>query len=90
MKKGNIMDDIKDLKITDVEIWNDENKNIGVRLSWSCNVGFGQYTIGYHDGKWYVDSECMESPEDREFGRLVLATWLDNLKDNPVYKFGEE
>ena len=86
-----MINEIKDLKITDVEVWNEnaEDKNIGIRLSWSCNIGFGQYTIGFYGGNWYVDSECMESPEDRDFGRLVLNTWLGELRDNPTYKFGE-
>ena len=83
-----IMSEIKNLEITNVEIWNDDDKNIGVRLSWSCNLGFGQYTIGFHEGKWYVDDECMENPENREFGRLVLNTWLDSLENNPQYVFG--
>lgn len=82
------MKDITNLEITDVEIWNDDNKNIGLRLSWSANIGWGQYTIGFYDGKWYVDSESMENPEDREFGRLILNTWLYSLKDNPQYMFG--
>lgn len=82
------MSDVKNLEITDVEIWNKDNKNIGLRLSWSSNIGWGQYTIGFCEGKWYVDSECMENPEDREFGRLVLNTWLDSLKNNPQYMFG--
>lgn len=84
------MTEIKDLKITDVEIWNvyDANAKLGLRLSWECNIGFGQYTIAY-DGDWYIDDECMEDPDDRKFGKLVLSTWLDSLKDNPKYDFGE-
>lgn len=84
------MSEIKNLEITDVEVWNTsaKNKNIGIRLYWSCNLGFGAYTIGLYKGKWYIDDECMESPEDREFGKLVLNTWLNSLKDNPKYTFG--
>lgn len=83
------MSEIENLKIDDVEIWNSEDTNIGIRLHWSADLGFGEYTIGFYNGCWYIDDECMEDPETREFGKLLLTTWLDSLKDNPKYNFGE-
>ena len=70
------MEDITNLKITDVEVWNEDDKNIGLRLSWSANIGWGQYTIGFYDGRWYVDSEAMEvSP------KLVINNPTKNFYD---------
>ena len=90
MGESELQEDIKNLEITDVEVWNeDDNKSIGIRLSWDSDIGWGRYTIGFSGGEWYVDDECMESPEDRKFGKLVFATWLDSLKNNPQYMFGE-
>ena len=50
-------------------------------LSWSGNIGFGEYTL-YTDreGKWHGDSETMDRGEDKEFIRLLLDKFVEGLE----------
>jgi hypothetical protein len=74
-------------QITNLEIdevyWFKHKKREGVIFSWSANIGFGELKIYKatedKDNKWQVDSECMCSNEDKEFIRMVLNKWVDEM-----------
>jgi hypothetical protein len=37
------------------------SKNYGIRVEWGIrNFGFGLFHLGFHAGKFTVDSECMD------------------------------
>jgi hypothetical protein len=71
---------ITDLEIDEVCCF-ENSKRSGVILSWSANIGFGELTIykGNGNDKWRVDSECMCNNEDKEFIRMVLNKWVDEM-----------
>ena len=49
-------------------------------IGWSSNIGFGEYTL-YTDskGKWHGDSECMDKGEDKEFIKLLMEKFVEEL-----------
>ena len=58
----------------------------GIVISWSSDIGFGQYTI-YRKPvpehpecvRWFADSECMDDLEDKAFGKKLLQLWMDQI-----------
>ena len=59
----------------------------GIIISWSSDIGFGQYTIGMHsvDGnpdnvEWVAESECMDKNDDKAFGAKLLSLWMEQIK----------
>ena len=72
--------EIKDLNIDDIEIYKNENYQ-GFKIYWSANIGFGVYEIykDNSDGKWYADSECMDSTDDKSFGKMLFEAFLKEI-----------
>lgn len=66
---------VTDLSIDEVEIFKNETHS-GFIISWSANIGFGEYTIYQENDKWYADTECMDSNEDKSFGEMLLKEFL--------------
>lgn len=72
---------IENLQIDEVNCFENSRGN-GVIISWSSNIGFGELTL-YHrndDNKWKADTECMCNNEDKEFIRMVLNKWVDEME----------
>jgi len=72
---------IENLQIDEVNCFENNRRN-GVIISWSANIGFGELTL-YHrneDSKWKADTECMCKGEDKEFIRMVLNKWVDEME----------
>jgi hypothetical protein len=64
------------VNIDDVDVYKTEDgKYKGIRISWSANIGWGEYTFYVEDGKWYADSECM----GEDFGRMLLEKFMDQV-----------
>lgn len=55
----------------------------GIRISWSGPIGFGQYEFykSHEDNKWCIDSEHMDIPDDKEFGKMLLNKFINEIKD---------
>ena len=72
---------VEDLSIDDVEIFSNET-NEGMYLSWSANIGFGEVKIFREKGTemWRADTERMCSNDDKEFLRMVLNAWVDQME----------
>ena len=52
----------------------------GMVLSWSGNIGFGEYTLWKTaDGEYMCDSEYMESEDDRWFLKNLLKQLLEKV-----------
>lgn len=53
----------------------------GVLLSWTSDIGFGQYTL-YRDknGKFAADSEHMDSNEDKDFIKELMRLFIEKLR----------
>ena len=56
-------------------------------ISWSSDIGFGQYTIRKQtvDGdpdnvEWVAESECMDKDDDKAFGAKLLSLWMEQIK----------
>lgn len=54
----------------------------GLSISWSSNIGFGELTLykRHDDSKWKAHTECMCKGEDKEFIRMVLNKWVDEME----------
>lgn len=52
-------------------------------ISWSSERGFGRYQITGNGNKFIIDDECMEKPDNREFGKQLMSAWLDTIKGDP-------
>lgn len=53
----------------------------GFIIEWNSDIGFGEYEI-YRIGnsdKWCCNSECMDSPEDKDFIRQLMKLFIDKL-----------
>ena len=72
---------IENLQIDEVNCFENSRGN-GVIFSWSANIGFGELTIyqGNNDSKWKADVECMCNNDDKEFIRMVLNKWVDEME----------
>ena len=75
------MSNIKDLEIIDVEPFVNEIREVsGVTISWSANIGWGEYTLYKQNGKWYADTECMDKDDDKSFGEMLLKEFFKLVK----------
>ena len=70
---------IEHLQIDKVKFFNNGN---GVVISWSANIGFGELTLyqSNEDNKWKADTEYMCTNDDKEFIRMVLNKWVDDME----------
>lgn len=73
---------IENLQIDEVSVFKNEEQNVeGFTIHWSANIGFGEYVI-YKDtesGKWYADTECMDSNTDKSFGEMLLKLFIQDI-----------
>ena len=58
----------------------------GFVISWSSDVGFGQYTIISRpslgdpaEHTWIAESEGMDDIDDQSLGRKLLELWMDQV-----------
>lgn len=68
------------LEIVDViPFVNDRHE--GFLIEWDSDIGFGEYTIYRTPGsyEWHADSECMDSPDDREFITELMRLFISQL-----------
>ena len=81
MRKHNVNE--INLRVNEVRpfVMGDES---GVLIMWSSDIGFGEYTIrstpsisNPEKKRWLVESECMDTDEDKAFGKKLLELWLD-------------
>ena len=71
---------IENLQIDEVNCFENSRGN-GVIISWSANIGFGELTLyREEDNKWKAYTECMCNNEDKEFIRMVLNKWVDEME----------
>lgn len=70
------------VEVCDVEPFAN-NKYKGFTLTWSGNIGFGEYTI-YQNAddpdKWKADSEHMDTTEDKWFLKLLMEDFINKLE----------
>lgn len=73
--------DVKNIKlqIDDFEPFINEN-HTGFIISWSSDIGFGEYTIYKENNKWYGDSECMDSNDEKEFVTQLMSIFIKELE----------
>ena len=57
-------------------------KYSGFVITWSSDIGFGEYTIYKTTGsdEWKADSEHMDSEEDRAFLNLLMKLFVQKLE----------
>lgn len=72
---------IENLQIDEVNCF-ENSRGKGVVILWSANIGFGELTLYQRnkDSKWKADTECMCNNEDKEFIRMVLNKWVDEME----------
>ncbi len=66
------------LKITEVTgFYNGDNT--GIIINWDSDIGFGEYTIyqSCTSNLCYIESECMDSDDDKSFGKKLLELLLE-------------
>lgn len=55
----------------------------GFKLAWDSNIGFGEMLfskkVNDKDATWEVQTECMSTNDDKEFIRLVLDRFVEEL-----------
>ncbi len=69
--------EIKNLTIDDIDLYqNEKDGTKQIKISWSANIGFGEYTLQYIDGKWTGDSECMDRGEDKSFLTSLFTEFI--------------
>ena len=73
MKRKNGINEIN-LEIENVEVCKDF-----IRISWSSDIGFGEYDLIKEDDEWCAMSECMDSNEDKEFIEKLLQLFVKKL-----------
>lgn len=49
-------------------------------ISWDASIGYGRITIFKEDDKWIADTECMCIDEDKDFLKMVLEKWIEDIK----------
>jgi len=72
---------IKDLQITNLKFSSPNDIHNGsVTISWSANVGFGEYTL-FVDKKGNIrgDTEFMDSNNDKKFTQLLFNELINKL-----------
>ncbi len=49
-------------------------------ISWSSDIGFGQYTIYRNDdGSWSASSELMDSNKDKAFLSKLMELFIEEI-----------
>lgn len=48
-------------------------------ISWTGDIGWGEYNLYFRDGSWYADSECMDSGDDKEFLMVLLRKFVEDV-----------
>lgn len=73
--------DIKDLSVDEVVVHSND-KYSGLTLSWSANIGWGELSIykDNSDGKWKADTEYMCNEENKDFIKMVLDKWVEDME----------
>lgn len=70
-------------KVVTINSWKVTGGKDGIVISWdSPELGFGEYTILNHpteEGKFVVESECMDSLPDLDFLKAVLGAIVENV-----------
>lgn len=71
------------IDIDDIDFFNND-KHSGVIISWSGNIGWGEYAI-YRDKddqelKLYGDSECMDYQDDKSFLQNLMKLLMDKIE----------
>lgn len=72
---------VTDLSIDDAVCFKHELGECLV-LYWSANIGFGQVMISRDNGDhtWRADTESMCAEDDKEFLRMVLNQWVEQIE----------
>lgn len=72
---------IEHLQIDKVDCFKSEQTS-GLVISWSANIGFGELTLYKQndEDKWKADTECLCNNEDKDFMRMVLNKWIDDME----------
>lgn len=74
---------MKELMIDDIDVEAFESPlthNDVIRIAWSGSSGWGEYVIRKgNSGKWFADSECMDSEDNKDFIKALLAKFVDDL-----------
>ena len=71
----------KNLKVNDIEIATGEDGTKAIYFHWSCEeVGFGEFTLYCKDGKFWADTEYMDSPLLKTFTRALMNNFVDGLE----------
>lgn len=72
------------LRVDDIEgFTNDEHS--GYIISWSSDIGFGEYTLYRKvkdvddEFKLYADSECMDSSDDKAFISELMRLVIEKI-----------
>ena len=82
---------IQNLQITNIKAFNNEMFE-GLTIQWIANIGFGEYTI-YKDkqtNQWNIDDECLETEEDRKFGKLLFEQFCKDIVAGKIYENDED
>ena len=80
MSRKHNVDEI-DLKLYMVEFYDNEGYT-GIELSWTSNIGFGVYNAlcDKKSGRFILDSECMDSKDDKAFIKRLAALLKDEVE----------
>ena len=73
MARRNNVNEIN-LTIEDFEVRKDF-----IRISWSSDIGFGEYDLFKDAGEWCAMSECMDNNEDKEFIEKLIELFVKQL-----------
>jgi len=80
-REANMKLDKKSIQITDIEFWSKWKQNQGgMRISWACNLGFGELEI-YKDleGHFVTQTEHLASNENKQFIKAIMDALIDML-----------
>lgn len=53
---------------------------LGFTISWSSDIGVGEYSIYQEQGKWIGDSEYMDCNEDKAFITELLKLFVEMME----------
>lgn len=57
-----------------------DSSSMGMRLEWSCNLGWGQYDLVFNeDGSIEGYSECMDNNDDKKFITTLLEKMIEKI-----------
>ena len=74
--------EITDLEIDDITVFNVSSKEKVINIKWSANIGWGECDLVYDDGKLYANTECMCSKEDKTFLRMLMNKLVEDCVVN--------